>query len=239
MWEIIPSNVPRLYSASGLLFNERLSFFQLMNSELAALQEKLEDTVQRKEKIDQFLINSKGIFRQQVRLIAQNTEVLARFCHKISVVDVLFRIVWRSTPDSLYCRGQRGRRRQSQSPPFHVCFVHPLPRFGACSARKTRPKFQLSSLYSSWLLQYSREGMVWNSSKEKDELISEVFADCSYKSRLFKPNKYYITVVRTHLMHFARVTFCFLFHHRVRCLAASKWQSTTSQKSANGSEEHL
>ena len=80
-----------LYSASGLFFNERrLSFFQLMNSELAALQEKLEDTVQRKEKIDQFLINSKGIFRQQVRLIAQNTEVLARFCHKMSVVDVLF-----------------------------------------------------------------------------------------------------------------------------------------------------
>ena len=63
-----------LYSASGLFFNERrLSFFQLMNSELAALQEKLEETVQRKEKIDQFLINSKGIFRQQVRLIAQNT----------------------------------------------------------------------------------------------------------------------------------------------------------------------
>lgn len=40
-----------------------------MNSELAALQEKLEDTVQKKEKIDQFLINSKGIFRQQVRVI--------------------------------------------------------------------------------------------------------------------------------------------------------------------------
>jgi len=53
-----------------------------MNSELAALQEKLEETVQRKEKIDQFLINSKGIFRQQVRLIAQNTEVLAMFCHQ-------------------------------------------------------------------------------------------------------------------------------------------------------------
>ena len=42
-------------------------FFQLMNSELAALQEKLEETEQRKEKIDQFLINSKGIYRQQVR----------------------------------------------------------------------------------------------------------------------------------------------------------------------------
>lgn len=40
-----------------------------MNSELAALQEKLEDTVQKKEKIDQFLINSKGIFRRQVRVI--------------------------------------------------------------------------------------------------------------------------------------------------------------------------
>lgn len=40
-----------------------------MNSELAALQEKLEETEQRKEKIDQFLINSKGIYRQQVRLI--------------------------------------------------------------------------------------------------------------------------------------------------------------------------
>lgn len=38
-----------------------------MNSELAALQEKLEETMQRKEKIDQFLINSRGIFRQQVR----------------------------------------------------------------------------------------------------------------------------------------------------------------------------
>ena len=37
-----------------------------MNSELAALQEKLEETMQRKEKIDQFLINSRGIFRQQV-----------------------------------------------------------------------------------------------------------------------------------------------------------------------------
>ena len=37
-----------------------------MNSELAALQEKLEETIQRKEKIDQFLINSRGIFRQQV-----------------------------------------------------------------------------------------------------------------------------------------------------------------------------
>ena len=38
-----------------------------MNSELAALQEKLEETMQKKEKIDQFLINSRGIFRQQVR----------------------------------------------------------------------------------------------------------------------------------------------------------------------------
>ena len=46
-----------------------LFFCQLMNSELAALQEKLEETEQRKEKIDQFLINSKGIYRQQVRLI--------------------------------------------------------------------------------------------------------------------------------------------------------------------------
>jgi len=41
----------------------------LMNSELAALQEKLEETVQRKEKIDQFLINSKGIFRQQSEML--------------------------------------------------------------------------------------------------------------------------------------------------------------------------
>ena len=78
-----------LYSASGLLFNERVSFFQLMNSELAALQEKLEETVQRKEKIDQFLINSKGIFRQQVRLVAQNTEVLVRFCHKVSCLYIV------------------------------------------------------------------------------------------------------------------------------------------------------
>ena len=38
-----------------------------MNSELAALQEKLEESMQKKEKIDQFLINSRGIFRQQVR----------------------------------------------------------------------------------------------------------------------------------------------------------------------------
>ena len=38
-----------------------------MNSELAALQEKLEESIQKKEKIDQFLINSRGIFRQQVR----------------------------------------------------------------------------------------------------------------------------------------------------------------------------
>ena len=38
-----------------------------MNSELAALQEKLEESMQEKEKIDQFLINSRGIFRQQVR----------------------------------------------------------------------------------------------------------------------------------------------------------------------------
>ena len=38
-----------------------------MNSELAALQEKLEESTQKKEKIDQFLINSRGIFRQQVR----------------------------------------------------------------------------------------------------------------------------------------------------------------------------
>ena len=60
-----------------------------MNSELAALQEKLEETVQRKEKIDQFLINSKGIFRQQVRLVAQNTEVLVRFCHKVSCLYIV------------------------------------------------------------------------------------------------------------------------------------------------------
>ena len=38
-----------------------------MNSELAALQEKLEESMQKKEKVDQFLINSRGIFRQQVR----------------------------------------------------------------------------------------------------------------------------------------------------------------------------
>lgn len=41
----------------------------LMNSELAALQEKLEETEQRKEKIDQFLINSKGIYRQQSEML--------------------------------------------------------------------------------------------------------------------------------------------------------------------------
>ena len=60
-----------------------------MNSELAALQEKLEETEQRKEKIDQFLINSKGIYRQQVRLIDQTNEILARFCHKMCASDVL------------------------------------------------------------------------------------------------------------------------------------------------------
>lgn len=37
-----------------------------MNSELAALQEKLEEALQKKEKLDQFLANSKGVFRQQV-----------------------------------------------------------------------------------------------------------------------------------------------------------------------------
>ena len=37
-----------------------------MNSELAALQEKLEETLQKKEKLDQLLANSKGVFRQQV-----------------------------------------------------------------------------------------------------------------------------------------------------------------------------
>lgn len=41
----------------------------LMNSELASLQEKLEDTVQRKEKVDQFLISSKGVFRQQSEML--------------------------------------------------------------------------------------------------------------------------------------------------------------------------
>jgi len=55
-----------------------------MNSELAALQEKLEETVQMKEKFDQFLINSKGIYRQQVRLmtpIDQTSEILVMFCY--------------------------------------------------------------------------------------------------------------------------------------------------------------
>lgn len=61
-----------------------------MNSELAALQEKLEETVQWKEKIDQFLINSKGIYRQQVRLIDQTNEILAKCCHKsMSVISCL------------------------------------------------------------------------------------------------------------------------------------------------------
>lgn len=40
-----------------------------MNSELAVLQEKLEETLQKKEKLDQFLANSKGVFRQQVFII--------------------------------------------------------------------------------------------------------------------------------------------------------------------------
>lgn len=62
-------------------------FFQLMNSELAALQEKLEETVQRKEKIDQFLINSKGIYRQQVRLMDQNNEILVMFCQCASMMS--------------------------------------------------------------------------------------------------------------------------------------------------------
>ena len=68
------------FSCLEMMFNDQLfrnwpikrtflkhSYLQLMNSELASLQEKLEDTVQKKEKIDQFLVNSKGIFRQQVR----------------------------------------------------------------------------------------------------------------------------------------------------------------------------
>ena len=40
-----------------------------MNSELAVLQEKLEETLQKKEKLDQFLASSKGVFRQQVFII--------------------------------------------------------------------------------------------------------------------------------------------------------------------------
>lgn len=62
-----------------------------MNSELAALQEKLEESMQKKEKIDQFLINSRGIFRQQVR--AEEGEVpgiqIVRRREKKSLLHIL------------------------------------------------------------------------------------------------------------------------------------------------------
>ena len=111
-------------------------FFQLMNSELAALQEKLEETEQRKEKIDQFLINSKGIYRQQVRLIDQDNEILARFSHKMCVSDVLFvhsvtsSVLTINFGIACVSSGVNGERVGQPSPhPLNPCSVHPLPRF--------------------------------------------------------------------------------------------------------------
>ena len=53
-----------------------------MNSELAVLQEKLEETLQKKEKLDQFLATSKGVFRQQVFIITINgKEITSIFIH--------------------------------------------------------------------------------------------------------------------------------------------------------------
>ncbi|XP_068730220.1 coiled-coil domain-containing protein 42 homolog [Montipora capricornis] len=63
----------------------------LMNSQLASLQEKLEDTVQKKEKIDQFLVNSKGIFRQQSELlgcIKMSIDNIADKCQRLRSIPV-------------------------------------------------------------------------------------------------------------------------------------------------------
>ena len=65
--DFIQINNSKLIFIEIHFFIYKFFYLQLMNSELAALQEKLEETMQKKEKIDQFLINSRGIFRQQVR----------------------------------------------------------------------------------------------------------------------------------------------------------------------------
>lgn len=63
----------------------------LMNSELAALQEKLEESMQKKEKIDQFLINSRGIFRQQSEMlgcIRMAIDNIAEKCQRLHTTPV-------------------------------------------------------------------------------------------------------------------------------------------------------
>lgn len=81
-----------------------------MNSELAALQEKLEESMQKKEKIDQFLINSRGIFRQQVR--AEEGEVPG-----IQIVR----------------RRQKKRAREKKEPIAHIMLGISLALFFACN----------------------------------------------------------------------------------------------------------
>lgn len=85
-----------------------------MNSELAALQEKLEESMQKKEKIDQFLINSRGIFRQQVR--AEEGEVPG------------IQIVRRRQ------KKERGKKRAYCTYyARHIAFFFSLARFFACN----------------------------------------------------------------------------------------------------------
>ncbi|XP_015770824.1 PREDICTED: coiled-coil domain-containing protein 42 homolog isoform X2 [Acropora digitifera] len=63
----------------------------LMNSELAVLQEKLEETLQKKEKLDQFLANSKGVFRQQSELlgcIKMSIDNIAEKCQRLRTIPL-------------------------------------------------------------------------------------------------------------------------------------------------------
>lgn len=63
----------------------------LMNSELAVLQEKLEETLQKKEKLDQFLANSKGVFRQQSELlgcIKMSIDNIAEKCQRLRSIPL-------------------------------------------------------------------------------------------------------------------------------------------------------
>lgn len=63
----------------------------LMNSELAVLQEKLEETLQKKEKLDQFLASSKGVFRQQSELlgcIKMSIDNIAEKCQRLRSIPL-------------------------------------------------------------------------------------------------------------------------------------------------------
>ncbi|XP_074631632.1 coiled-coil domain-containing protein 42 homolog [Acropora palmata] len=63
----------------------------LMNSELAVLQKKLEETLQKKEKLDQFLANSKGVFRQQSELlgcIKMSIDNIAEKCQRLRSIPL-------------------------------------------------------------------------------------------------------------------------------------------------------